>query len=194
MLNPDMAVLAGLLKEGMVAGKIPFLRVTSGSMRPLFQIGDEVGLQPVTLSQLQPGDIVVVSDRDQLLTHRFYGTQNVSPSPEFLTRGDRVLKFDKVWRADQLLGRAVVRRRSKHMLWLDYGLGRWLNKTLAQISQYEARALDISPTRQTRWQRPVQRMVTLPSRALAEALTWAVETYEYRQTVAGKYMAFLTGE
>lgn len=184
MVNPDLAVLTGLLNDGMVAGQIPFLRVTSGSMRPLLQVGDEVGLQSVTLGQLQPGDIVVLSDRDQILTHRFYGTQCAGALPVFLTRGDRVLRFDKVWTADQLLGRAVVRRRREQMLWLDYGLGRWLNKTLAQISQFEGRALNITPSQDTLSRPPVQHVARLSFRALAEALTQAVEAYNYRQTVA----------
>lgn len=184
MMNPDQAVLTGLLKDGMTAGQIPFLRVTSGSMRPILQVGDEVGLQFVTLDQLQPGDIVVVSDRDEILTHRFYGTKCVGPPPRFLTRGDRVLSFDKVWNAEQLLGRAVVRRRKGQMLWLDYGPGRWLNKTLAQISQYEGRALNISPSRDSQPQPPIQRLVRIPFRAMAEALTRAFEAYKYRRTIA----------
>lgn len=180
MVNPDLALLTGLLKDGMVAGQMPFLRVSSGSMRPLLRVGDEVGVQSVTLAQLQPGDIVVVSDRNQILTHRFWERQGAGRPLGFLTRGDRVLRYDKVWTADQLLGRAVVRRRKERMLWLDYGPGRWLNKSLAQMSQYEARLLNLSSSNHLRAQRSLlQELVRLSLRSVAETLTRAVDAYAH---------------
>lgn len=178
MAYPDLAPLTGLLKDGMLAGQMPFLRVTSGSMRPLLQVGDEVGVQSVTLEQLQPGDIVVVSDCNQILTHRFWKRQDAPQSSVFVTRGDRVLHFDQSWAADQLLGRAVVRRRHERMLWLDYGLGRWLNRALAQISRYEGRLLNLSPSPCPESRQPSSReLVRLPLRMVAAALTRAIDTY-----------------
>lgn len=178
MAYPDLAPLTALLKDGMLAGQMPFLRVTSGSMQPLLQVGDEVGVQSVTVAQLQPGDIVVVSDRNQILTHRFWKRQDAAQSSLIVTRGDRVLSYDQSWAADQLLGRAVVRRRHENMLWLDYGLGRALNRALAQISCYEGQLLNLSSSPCPESRQPASReFVRLSLRALAEALTRAVDVY-----------------
>lgn len=182
MANPDLALLSGLLKDGMIAGQMPFLRVSSGSMKPLLCVGDEVGVQPVTVEQLQPGDIVVVADQAQILTHRFWKRHDTGRFPAFITRGDRVLSYDKVWTADQLLGRAVARRRQNRILWLDYGPGYWLNRMLAQVSRYEGKMLNITPLKQPPSQRsPLQELFRLSLRSIAEGLTRAVDVYTRRK-------------
>lgn len=194
MSNPNPALLTSLLRDGMHAGHMPYLRVSSGSMRPLLQVGDEVGLQPVTLEQLQPGDIVVMTDRDQILTHRFCTLKNTGRSPAFLTRGDRVLSYDKLWTADQLLGRVVARRRQDRTLWLDYGPGRWLNKTLSWVSRYEGQILNLSPSQPGPSHRSlVQELVRLSLRSLAEALARVVDAYAYRRTGSRLGEAHRTG-
>lgn len=182
MANHDLALLTGLLKDGMTAGQMPFLRVSSGSMQPLLRVGDEVGVHPVTVEQLQPGDIVVVAEPTQMLTHRFWKRQGAGARPSFLTRGDRVLSYDRVWTADQLLGRAVARRRQDRILWLDYGPGYWLNRTLAQVSRYEGKMLNITPLKQPPSRRsPLQELFRLSLRSIAEGLTRAVDVCTRRK-------------
>lgn len=182
MVNPDLALLTDLLKDGMIAGQMPFLRVSSGSMQPLLRVGDEVGVQSVTVEQLQPGDIVVVSDRAQILTHRFWERRDTGRHPGFLTRGDRVLSYDRVWTADQLLGRAVARRRRNRLLWLDYGPGCWLNRMLAQISRFEGKMLNLAPSTHRLSERsPLQELLRFSLRSVAEGLTRTVDVYTYRR-------------
>ena len=152
MNRPDATTAPGadvttLLREGLVAGYMPFLSVSSGSMAPLLRVGDEIGVQPVALHQLRVGDVVVVSDGSQLLTHRFCGREASRVSAAFVTRGDRTLAHDRPWREEELLGRVVVRRRKEHLLWLDYGPGRWLNGRLAGLAQREERWLGSSRRR-----------------------------------------------
>lgn len=141
MANPDTVLVADLLRASLAEGQMPFLTVSSGSMRPLLHSGDKVGVQQVTVDQLRPGDVVVVCHESALYTHRFYGVRHNGQARLLLTRGDRVGRFDPLWHEDQLLGRAVVRRRRTRLLWLDYGRGRWLNWRLAQLARLEQRAL-----------------------------------------------------
>lgn len=142
MSTLDHLALAGLLKEAMAAGQLPFFEVTSGSMAPLLRVGDEVGVQSVSLNQLRKGDVVVVCDRDHMWTHRYCGSKQTDEGAFFVTRGDRSLVHDRLWAADQLLGRVVVRRRDGQQLWLDYGQGHRLNRSLARLSHYDEVALN----------------------------------------------------
>lgn len=139
MSNLQHSTLVGLLKEGMAKGTIPFLTVTSNSMSPLLRKGDQVGLRPVGTSELRAGDVLVLQERDGFMTHRFWGTIQEKGQTMLLTRGDRVLHFDRPWAAQQLLGRVVVRRRSQKLLWLDRGRGRRLNGWLARLARWENR-------------------------------------------------------
>ena len=163
----------------MIAGHMPFLAVSSGSMAPLFRVGDEVGVQPVKLHQLHVGDVVVICDHNQLLTHRFWGRQPGGSNTEFRTRGDRSLTYDRPWSEYQLLGRVVVRRRQHNLLWLDYGLGRWLNGRLARLAQHEQRWLGSFPFLwiARRNQLMTSRLFRVFMRTWATALTVAVEKF-----------------
>lgn len=174
--EPNALALSGLLREGMVSGHMPFLTVSSGSMTPLLRVGDEVGVQPVSPHQLHPGDVIVVLDRNLILTHRFIGLQNHKSGDVIVTRGDRSLIIDRPWTEGQLLGRAVVRRRKGHTLWLDFGKGYWLNRLLAQLSQFEHNLLrHVSSYGASQTLRLAERLVRAIFRRLAGALTFATE-------------------
>lgn len=139
MSNLQHGVVVGLLKEGMARGTIPFLTVTSNSMSPLLRKGDEVGLRSVVTSELRVGDVLVLQERDGFMTHRYWGTIQEKGQTKLLTRGDRVLQFDRPWAAQQLVGRVVVRRRGHERLWLDRGRGRRLNSWLTRLARWENR-------------------------------------------------------
>ena len=178
MTNPNFAVIADLLRDGLVTGHMPYLTISSGSMSPLLQPGDQVGVQKVSLAQLSPGDIVVVYHQDMLLTHRYYGVQPArlgEPAAFFVTRGDRSRGYDPVWREQQLLGRVVVRRRGQHLLWLDYGHGLWLNRRLARLAGVERIIPEMVGASEARQDLP-QRIVRLAVYIVAAGL---VRTIEY---------------
>ncbi len=92
-LQPDSRVMAELLKRGMSQGQRPYLTISSGSMRPLLVVGDEIQLEPVTIKDLLPGDIITVVAPVELLTHRFYGVYENDGCTWLVTRGDRFLLF-----------------------------------------------------------------------------------------------------
>ena len=112
-LQPDSRVMAELLKRGMSQGQRPYLTISSGSMRPLLVVGDEIQLEPVTIKDLLPGDIITVVAPVELLTHRFYGVYENDGCTWLVTRGDRFLLFDSAWHEAQLVGRVITRRRHK---------------------------------------------------------------------------------
>lgn len=161
--NLNTVALRNLLHDGMGTGHMPYLRVSSGSMAPLLQVGDEVGVQPVKPRQLRPGDIVVISEHDQFLTHRFIGLRQGPSGPVIITQGDRVRLVDRPWTEQQLLGRAVSRRRQSRVLWLDFGVGQRLNRGLAALSHLQRRLLQVVSARGA----PVE--VTLPERFILGA-------------------------
>lgn len=145
-------------------------------MAPLLQVGDEVGIQPVKLTQLRPGDVIVVADRYQMLTHRFIGLRSTLTGPVIVTQGDRARLADPPWSHEQLLGRAVLRRRQGRVLWLDFGAGQRLNRGLASLMRLQRQFLKVASVSNAHAE------VTLPQRfilgafhRLAAVLTAAAE-------------------
>lgn len=134
-LNP--AVIADLLRTSMAQGQRPYLTITSGSMRPLLQIGDEVQLEPVAYHELQPGDIVTLAAPESLMTHRFWAVKTGVSEACLITRGDRFLNFDSPWGQSLLIGKVVARRRHKRVLSLVEGSGGWLGRHVARIAAAE---------------------------------------------------------
>ncbi|HSM59007.1 MAG TPA: hypothetical protein VK879_22820 [Candidatus Sulfomarinibacteraceae bacterium] len=122
----------------MIDGKVPLLTVTSNSMRPLFQQGDQVGLCPTALQHLAPGDVVLLRDGNTFLTHRFCGLRQAESETTLLTRGDRPLTLDPPWSPNSYVGRVTTLHRSGRVLDLDQGVGRWLNQHLGRLARWEA--------------------------------------------------------
>lgn len=138
MSNTNTQLIADMVRQSMRQGETPFLTISSSSMAPLFQIGDQVGLEPVEPHQLNRGDIVTLVQDDHLLTHRFWGFDD---GGRLHTRGDRPFTPDAPGMAGQLLGRAVVRRRQHWELSLQMGAGRRLNRHLAWLATFESSLL-----------------------------------------------------
>lgn len=135
----NLAVIADLLRTSMAQGQRPHLTITSGSMRPLLQIGDEVQLEPVAFHELQPGDIITLAAPESLMTHRFWAVKTEQSESEvcLITRGDRFLNFDSPWVKSLLIGKVVARRRHKRVLSLVEGSGGWLGRHVARIAAAE---------------------------------------------------------
>jgi hypothetical protein len=128
MADPSPTTIADMLRQSLAEGKLSMLTVSSNSMAPFLRTGDQVGLEAVELSRLQPGDIITLVQQADLLTHRFWGIVN----DQIQTRGDRSLTFDPLWSADRLLGRVVVRQRAGRLISLSTGVGCRVNRHLAK--------------------------------------------------------------
>ena len=135
MTKTDLSLVADLLRQSLAAGQMPFLTISSGSMAPLLQSGDQVGLEPIEANQLMMGDIVTLVQDGHFLTHRFWGMDD---ERRLQTRGDRPLTPDAPSQVGQLLGRVAVRRRHNRELGLQVGAGRRLNQHLAWLVQVES--------------------------------------------------------
>ncbi len=79
------------------------LKVRGRSMWPTLRPGDEAVVQPVTVSELQMGDWVVVRDARAGYLHRYLGQR----AGKLLTKGDHRRAFDPLWESDALLGRVT---------------------------------------------------------------------------------------
>lgn len=137
MTQIDASLLADFLKDSLHQNQYPVLTVSSNSMLPLLRRDDQVKLEPVTVAQLQPGDIITILYKAQLLTHRYWGTIIVENQTRLLTRGDRSLQMDSLTPADNLIGRVQQRSRQGRSLSLQSRWGMWLNRALAWLSQHE---------------------------------------------------------
>lgn len=140
------AVVADLLRTSMAQGQRPHLIITSGSMRPLLQIGDEVQLEPVRPHELQQGDIITLVAPATLITHRFWAMKAEANGSKacLVTRGDRFLTFDAPWQEDYLIGRVIARRRRQRGLSLVKGVGGWLGRHVAHIAAAENRIFQLN--------------------------------------------------
>jgi signal peptidase I len=132
----------------MHRGHSPRLTVTTKSMWPLLRPGDQIRLKPITIRQLQPGDIITFVAGDYLQTHRYWGTIATPEGEKLLTRGDRPLLFDAPTPIANLLGKVVARHRPTHALSLTTGWGGRLNQLLALVARIEYRWLQ---ERQQQW-------------------------------------------
>lgn len=142
MTQIDAALLAAMLQESMQQGERPSLTITSNSMYPLFQQGDQVIIEAVQIENLRPGDIITLldaQDASQLLTHRYWGTVQHKQHRTLITRGDRPLWFDPPHTETDLIGRVVGRHRNGKKLSLTTGAGRWLNHWLSRQAILESR-------------------------------------------------------
>lgn len=139
MHNLETEVIVELLREGMEQGQLPLLTITSGSMAPLLRYGDQVGIVPSSVEQLEVGDIVVFHSSPSLMTHRYWGTLESAGQIKCVTRGDGGLLFDPPWEAGRLVGRVANYHRRDSTFSLDSGRGRWLNRHLATCAFLESR-------------------------------------------------------
>ncbi len=142
MSKPNITQLTLLLRDSLQQGRPTNLTVTSNSMTPLLQTGDQITLEPVRVSQLEPGDIITFATENHLITHRFWGLAASQGESQLHTRGDRTLCFDPSVAATNLVGRVIRRRRQESTLDLTYGWGQQLNRHLAWLAHLENWGLD----------------------------------------------------
>lgn len=144
MESINSTVLADMLRESMQNGQKPNLTLTSNSMSPLLKKGDQVTIQSILNTQLQPGDIITLVDsRDttQLLTHRYWGTAHKGKNEQIITRGDRPLFFDPPIAPEKIVGIVILRTRNGRILNLQQGKGKWLNQRLTRLAALELKWL-----------------------------------------------------
>ncbi len=135
--NLDAHLMADVLRESMQQGNVATLTLSSNSMAPLLQAGDQIQIEPITVADLRRGDVVTFLDEQnsaELTTHRFWGIHSAETGIQLIARGDRPLLFDAPFEPRNLIGRVVARQRLGRELRLDSGQGKWLSERLARSS------------------------------------------------------------
>jgi hypothetical protein len=121
------------------------MTVAGHSMSPLLNIGDVVGLQMIDLAEIKTGQVITFRDPNDpagLLTHRVAAINGDGQTGLFLlTRGDRIMMFDKPLKEDDLVGRVVWRERNGRRLQLEQGSGARLSNILGKISEIQRRLI-----------------------------------------------------
>jgi len=85
---------------------VRFLAITSGSMSPSINIGDIVVSIPVSINNIQPGDIIVFKGPPSLIVHRVLENYNENC---YVTKGDANENPDPLWAcSDNIIGKVVI--------------------------------------------------------------------------------------
>ena len=129
--------IARLLEGKLAEGHPAYLHVVSGSMAPLLQIDDQVRVESADPGTLKAGEILLLEAPNALFTHRFWGVVHLEDGDRLVTRGDRPLSFDPLWKRDQLLGKITGWRRQSESYDLLGPAGQQLNQKLGQLAQNE---------------------------------------------------------
>lgn len=111
------------------------LFVVSDSMAPLLRAGDSVTAEPFSVEKLKRGDIVVVWQKGEFITHRFM----VVDDDGWRTKGDRLHRLDPPVQADAIVGRVFeIDRQDGRINLLDR---RWsvVNRLKGWLGYWEAR-------------------------------------------------------
>ncbi|MFZ0686860.1 MAG: S24/S26 family peptidase [Terriglobales bacterium] len=103
------ALIADVLRNGLVPTSTLRLRVSGESMLPTLWPGDFVEIQSCSLEDLQPGEIVLALRDDRLFLHRLVASERDG----FVLRGDSMPHPDPTYPREALLGRFVRRSGGK---------------------------------------------------------------------------------
>lgn len=121
-----------LLKEGIT------LKVTAGglSMFPFLRKGDIIYFKKQKTENYKKGDIIVFKTSEKFIAHRLIKLKNEKNKIMVICKGDSLLKYDKAFPVNQILGKVIsVERNDKKV---DYMSDRILRKSqiIANSSLY----------------------------------------------------------
>lgn len=98
-------------------------RIISGSMRPLLNVGDEIGVKKAAVSEVRVGDIIVWRSSHYavpLVVHRVICKQRKDGEYRCLTKGDSNLLWDNAWVNDAAIaGKVVSIRKGRFVVRID---------------------------------------------------------------------------
>lgn len=134
----DSHIVAGLVLAALEQGDTPPLDVVSGSMTPLFRVGDKAIVEPFPVTTLKQDDIIVVCAPDMLVTHRFCEMYKDNEGMWLILRGDRRMGYDEPVHVRDYIGRVSARQRGRTYLSLTEGKGFWLSHHYGRIARFEA--------------------------------------------------------
>lgn len=117
------------------AGVSLHIEVRGWSMHPIIKDGDKIQVSPVTIDEVNVGDIVLFRSGDRLLAHRIISYSKEEGFISLWARGDRFRQPDPPFGEAELVGRVVMvfrsRRGSQRVIRLDRGPSRWFGSFVA---------------------------------------------------------------
>lgn len=121
-----------LLRQALQNGQSVRLKIISGSMDPLLQIGDTVVVEPVGEGQLPHhiGEIITYVNGETLFTHRLIECDGQT----FQAASDRTGALDPRLSVKTVLGRVIARERREITLPFTSGQGKKLSSSSYQMA------------------------------------------------------------
>lgn len=128
--RPDLLkpLVAELAREEIPAE----ITVRGASMRPALDDGDRVRLVPITAAELRLGDVIARHGPEGPILHRLVGWWPIG-GRRMLTMGDACRRLDFPAPPDQVIARAVERRRGDEVRRLDTGAARLAGRGRAAL-------------------------------------------------------------
>lgn len=131
----DHELMVSLLRQALQQGEHPTLKVISGSMSPMIMKNDLVKLSPFNFETLKKGDIITLTQREALTTHRVVSRRNDT----VVTKGDRNLTLDEPITKNQIIGK-VTKIKSKQFnktIDLEASKSRWAVDLISFITHID---------------------------------------------------------
>lgn len=92
-----------LINKNIGIGSHVLLMVTSSSMAPMLDVGDQITVQRFTAEKYQIGDIITTTQGSEAITHRIIARKD----DQWITKGDRLSHFDPPLSDDQIVGKVI---------------------------------------------------------------------------------------
>ncbi|MFQ5768908.1 MAG: signal peptidase I [bacterium] len=135
------ATVTELIRKQLLLNNIT-LHVSSNSMKPLIQYGDQLIIKSATCRDLLPGDIVVYDRCVNYCTHRFICGYNIGTDAKLITKGDHFKHFDLPVDADAVLGKVTHILKHNHVINLQSRYHQMLQRFFGGLLSFQWRVLN----------------------------------------------------
>lgn len=135
-LNPvSHDLIVSFLHEALQKGEQPALIVVSNSMAPLLEVNDQVILSLVDFETLKKGDIITITQREALTTHRVVWQDD----QYVVTKGDRNMVLDEPTPYNRIIGKVsqIHSKKLSNTLDLEASQNQLKLKSIYRLSQFD---------------------------------------------------------
>ena len=136
-----------ILLEELTQGRPICLRCGSSSMRPQIVSGDMLTIAPVSLDQIQRGDIVLMGAGEEWIVHRLLAIREKDGRKYAVTRGDNVNRLDTPVLLECILGKvAGIHRNGRERILKNNRARRlkaWLALVTIQVLDHARRVVNL---------------------------------------------------
>jgi ribosomal protein S18 acetylase RimI-like enzyme len=162
------------------------LRVAGWSMYPTLWPGDRLTAEPVPLSHLRVGDLLLISHRGRVICHRLTVLEDTRTAPRLVAKGDAQGGRGEAIEAGDVLGRVVAVRR--RWPWVRASgragaLAMRVDRARRRLSQRIARTLE--RLQGVRGYRCIIRALSLPSFDFYLGVSDGRRWFDYRRIGGG---------